>query len=188
MRSPLATQILASLVIGWLGGCGSSTSKNDVPETPAPAASDAPANVPTIVYAKSRLEGDRLIVDVIARGAADIHGAAFRVHWDTAKLSFVDAVGSDAWSRQALRLAKEGVPGELVVTWTEKGQTTETRAAIDAREDTRLGTLTFATKSALETSSDQAMALVMFRNERSVLLDSRGNRIAVAWRDRPLGE
>jgi hypothetical protein len=175
------TTLLAGLaVVPLVLGCGSSAPKNDAPDAPAASVNDTTTNR-AAVYAKSRLEGDRLIVDVIARGAADIHGAAFRMHWDTAKLSFLEAAESDAWSRQALHLAKEGAPGELVVAWTEKGS----GAAIDGREDTRLGTITFTSKNS---GTPESPPQAMFRSDRSMLLDSRGARIDVAWRDKPAGD
>ena len=103
-RRPFLMFVLAVAAIGI--GCGSSAATTDTPPPPAGAAS-AEGNSGGAVYLVSRTEGDRILVDVMARGAADVHGAAFRIHFDPASLALVDARASDVWSRQALRLAVE---------------------------------------------------------------------------------
>jgi hypothetical protein len=113
---------------------------------------------------------DHVIVDVVAHGAADLHGAAFRVTWDPATLSFVEAASGPKWSKEAIALAKEGTPGQLAVVWTEKGQT-----SIDAKDETVLGTLTFAVVSRKSTA-------LAFMNERAQVVDKTGAPVAVTWR------
>lgn len=161
-----------------LAGCESGESRPGPSPVPSGFTPDeaTPAGPPAVYLQGRRVEGERVVVDVIARGAPDVHGAAFRLRWDPAKLTFVQARGSDAWSRQALLLAKEGAPGELAVAWTEKGS----GSAIDARADTRLGSIDFLVK----TLDGAALA---FRADRSMLLDAKGSPVAVAWRGGQVG-
>jgi hypothetical protein len=112
---------------------------------------------------------ERMVVDVVARGAADLHGAAFRVTWDTAALGFVEAKSGTPWSKQSLALAKEGTPGELAVVWAEKGE-----AGIDANGETILGTLAFDVRGRRGTA-------LAFKPERSQLVDKKGARLEASW-------
>src|SRR5690606_31886889 len=81
---------------------------------------------------------ERVAFDVVARGLdRPVHGAAFRLRWDPARLGFVGARASDAWSAKAMALAKEGAPGELVVVWTEVGGA----AGVAVRREEVLGTI-----------------------------------------------
>lgn len=111
----------------------------------------------------------QVVVDVVARGAADLHGAAFRVTWDPASLRFVAAQNGPLWSKQMLALAKEGAPGQLAVVWTEKGET-----SLDASHETVLGTLTFAALSRKSTA-------LAFMLERAQVVDKLGAPVAVTW-------
>ena len=113
---------------------------------------------------------DHVVVDVVARGAADLHGAAFRVTWDPAALSFVEAQSGPTWSKEAIALAKEGTPGQLAVVWTEKGG-----KSVVAKDETVLGTLTFAVVSRKTTA-------LAFMNERAQMVDKSGAPLAVTWR------
>lgn len=165
-----------TLLVLVLESCGSSAPKNDPAPAPSASAGDGGDASGAAVFLKSHLDGDRLVVDVIARGPTDVHGAAFRLYWDTTRLSFVDASASDAWSKQVLALAKEGAPGELAVAWTEKGS----GATIDARQDTRLGTITFSSPAGAP-APPRDDAAPRFRVERSKLVDSKGVRLDVGW-------
>jgi hypothetical protein len=111
----------------------------------------------------------RIAVDVVARGAADLHGAAFRMTWDPEALTFVGASSGAAWSKTALSLAKEGSPGALAVAWAEMGE-----AAIDATNETVLGTLSFELKGRRGTP-------LTFQKERSQLVDKKGAGIRARW-------
>lgn len=125
------------------------------------------------VFLRDRLDPlapNHLVLDVVARGAADIHGAAFRVTWDPEALGFLEAAGGPSWSRTALAVAKEGAPGELAVAWAEKGE-----AGIDATGDTVLGTISFDVRSRKGTA-------LAFRTERSQLVDKKGVRVDATWR------
>ena len=113
---------------------------------------------------------DHVIVDVVARGAVDLHGAAFRVTWDPATLGFVEAQSGPTWTKDAVALAKEGTPGQLAVVWTEKGETSH-----DATGETVLGTLTFSVLSRKSTA-------LAFMNERAQMVDKSGAPLAVTWR------
>lgn len=116
----------------------------------------------------------RVAFDVVARGAGDVHGAAFRVSWDPAAMVFVEATSGASWSKTALALAKEGAPGQLAVAWTEKGE-----RSIDATAETVLGTLIFDAKS-------HASTTLAFTTERSQVVDKKGRRIAAQWLDESL--
>jgi hypothetical protein len=162
--------VAATAITAALGGCSSEAPK------PAPAPARPAFEVDAwqagpAVFLRGRVDGDHVTVDVVARELGDLHGIAFRLHWDAEKLALVEARGSDAWSKQALVLAKEGLPGELVVTFSEKG----TGVTLDAREETTLGSIDF------RRSSTEGVPLA-FRAERSMLLDSKGKRLAAAWR------
>jgi hypothetical protein len=153
-------------------GCESQEEKAPPPPVPVGFTPDSdPGGGSAEVYLKGRVAGDRVVVDVIAKGAADVHGAAFRLHWDSSKLAFVEARGSDAWSQQAVLVAKEGIPGELVVAWTEKG----TGKPLDARDDTILGSIDFAVKT-------HDGASLSFRTDRSMLIDTKGTNLVSTWR------
>lgn len=168
MRAALLAATFAALA----AGCDSSDAKKADARPEAGFATEEPAKTHPAVFLRGRADGDRAVVDVVARGAArDVHGAAFRLRWDPAKLAFVEARASDAWSASAVRLAKEGLPGELVVAWTEKGGS----AGFDAADETILGTLHFAVKTRERTD-------IAFRPDRSTLRDATGAPIAVEWR------
>lgn len=112
---------------------------------------------------------NRMVIDVVARGVADVHGAAFRVTWDSEALGFVEATSGPVWSKTALALAKEGAPGQLAVAWTEKGE-----VGTDATGETVLGTLVFDVKGRKGTS-------IAFKTERSQLVGRKGARVDVSW-------
>jgi hypothetical protein len=138
----------------------------------ADAKDDGAQGATVILRSRSLLltPAGQVVVDVVARGAADLHGAAFRVTWDPAALSFVEAQSGPAWSKEAIALAKEGTPGQLAVVWTEKGETSH-----DATGETVLGTLTFALVSRKSTA-------LAFMNERAKLVDKSGAPVDVTWR------
>jgi hypothetical protein len=125
----------------------------------------------TSVSLRGRLDPlapDRFVVDVVARGTVNLHGAAFRVTWDADALGFVEARSGPPWSKNALALAKEGAPGQLAVAWSERGET-----GIDAT-DAILGTLVFQTKPHRGTR-------LSFKTERSQLVDKKGTRLDAHW-------
>ncbi len=167
----------AALVFGFTGACDSSEkSKGDAPRSaPDADASPAPAQAAT-VFLRGRVDGDRARVEVVVRGAPrDLHGAAFRLRWPAHALTFVEARTSDAWSPSAIRLAKEGLPGELVVVWSEKGQ----GAGVRTKDETVLGSLDFTVTA--KGSSASAHTELLFRPERSTLRDASGTPMAVEW-------
>jgi len=172
---PAAAALLA-LALGCVPGCNTSEvySKGTGPmafAADAPAA-DAPADGASVVLRSRPLEvvpRDHVIVDVVARGAKDLHGAAFRVTWDPETLTFVEAQNAAVWSKQLIALAKEGTPGQLAVVWTEKGET-----SLDATAETVLGTLTFEIKGRKSTA-------LAFMQERARVVDKLGAPVAVKW-------
>ena len=149
------------------------TSDNRSSGTSGPVAfvGEAPADG-AVVFLRERpnaLEPGRVVVEVVARGAGDLHGAAFRVTWDPEALAFVRASGGDKWSKAALALAKEATPGQLAVAWTEKGE-----LGIDASGEAVLGALVFESRSHKGTT-------IAFKTERSMLVDKKGVAVKVAW-------
>jgi hypothetical protein len=113
---------------------------------------------------------DRVVVDVVARGAPDLHGAAFRVTWDPATLVFAEAQSAPVWSKQLVALATEGTPGQLAVVWTEKGE-----KSLDATAETVLGTLTFDVRGRKSTT-------LAFVEQRAQVVDRRGVAVPMTWR------
>lgn len=155
-------------------GCTSSDSGEGGPNRPASFVGETPGEGATVFLrgrpAGTQPAGGPVVVDVVARGAADLHGAAFRVTWDTNALAFVEAQSGSVWSKQALALSKEGTPGQLAVTWTEKGE-----RGIDATGEVVLGTLVFDARGRGETP-------LTFKTERSQVVDKKGAPLVVSWR------
>lgn len=126
-----------------------------------------------LVFMRARADGaerDTLVVDVVARGAPEVNGAALRVLFDPAALRFVEAAPGAAWPRVVTSVAKEGTPGQLAIAWGVRGA-----ISIDARDETLLGTLKFVRKTKTESS-------IRFKTERSSLVDRRGLPVEVAFR------
>src|SRR5687767_8781630 len=93
----LASVSMASLSLAL--GCSSDEPKRRPSGTFEP---DRPkTNHPAVFLRGRQGTGERLLVDVVANGLdRDLHGAAFRLHWDPTRLGWSGAQGSDAWSRQ----------------------------------------------------------------------------------------
>lgn len=170
-RGLLPLLLITPVLTTPLLGCESQEVQAPPPPVPVGFTPDEGGGAGAEVYLKGRVAADRVVVDVIAKGATDVHGVAFRLHWDSAKLGFIEARGSDAWSQKAVLVAKEGIPGELVVAWTEKG----TGKPLDARDDTILGSIDFAVKT-------RDGAALSFRADRSMLIDTKGTNLASTWR------
>ena len=98
----------SALLVAVASGCSSSSTS----DAPGPLAfnSDPDSNAASEVYLEGRTEGDRVIVDVMAKGVKDVHGTAIRVKWDPDALSLVEATPSNLWSKQAVLLSKEALP------------------------------------------------------------------------------
>lgn len=153
-------------------GCTSEPRDGDAPG-PLAFTPEAPEEGATVAL-RGRpvpLAPGRILIDVVARGAADVHGAAFRVTWDPEVLAFVESRSGAPWSKTALALAKEGSPGQLAVVWAERGE-----VGVDARSETVLGTLAFEVKSRRGTP-------LAFKVERSQLVDKKGTPIEARWLD-----
>lgn len=150
--------------------CGGSKA-GDGPNGPLTFGEDPSSDGDAVVFLRGRSEGGRVYVDVVARGVNDVHGAAFRVKWDPGAIGFVEAKASPTWSKDAVVVAREAVPGQLLVAWSEKGGA----SGHDAMDATVLGTLIFDAKS-------RAGTPVSFRTERSRLVDHQGKPLTVTWR------
>jgi len=168
LRGALVALLLA-VACGGLG-CGGSSSRD---ESGAPPYAFQPegTNDGPVVFLRERLGGSRVQVDVVARGILEVHGSAFRVTWDPAALSFVQAQAGPSWSSRALLLAREAAPGELAVAWAEKGEA----RGHDATSELLLGTLVFEAKG-------QKGTPLAFRAARSALVDRAGRELPVTWR------
>jgi hypothetical protein len=168
----LASASLLALALAFVPGCTSRETRSG--DGPMGFVPDGPAAVEgaTVSLSGGTVDAifpNRVVLDVVARGARDVHGAAFRVTWDPESLGFVEARSGAPWSRQVVALAKEGSPGQLAVAWTEKGET-----GIDASGETVIGTLVF------ELRGDKGTAL-SFKTERSLLVDKRGAPVTTKW-------
>jgi hypothetical protein len=168
----LASASLLGVALAFVPGCTSSDTRSGdgpmgfVPEAPVAAEG---ATVSLSGATVDAFFPNRLVVDVVARGARDVHGAAFRVTWEPESLAFVEARSGAPWSKQVVALAKEGSPGQLAVAWTEKGET-----GIDASSETVIGTLVF------ELRGHKGTALT-FKTERSQLVDKKGAPVTTKW-------
>lgn len=138
---------------------------------PVSFSADPPSDGAT-VFLRGKPEGDRVVVDVVARGAAEVHGSALRVTWNPNELTHVETKQSLVWSKTAFFAAKEGTPGQLAIAWTERGPA----ASIDASSETVLGTMVFHVKG-------RSGSAIAFKTERSALVDVKGNTIPVAFRN-----
>jgi hypothetical protein len=162
----------ALLVVALTSGCSSSPSGEN---PPGPLVFNADLGSGggggSEVFLEGRTEGERVILNIVAKGVKEVHGTAFRVKWDPEALGFVSAAPSDAWSTSAILVSKEALPGTLVVAWAEKGEA----VGHDATEPLVLGTLTFDAKG-------RKGSAVSFRTERSEIVDHEGKSQTVSWR------
>lgn len=151
-------------LLSMLIACDASTPRRGEPPTPEqpPAAVDE-----RVVFL--RRAGDR--VEVVARGVEEIHGIAFRLKWDPATLSLGNAHASEAWSGHVLVVGKETAPGELAGVWSERGPA----PGIHATGETVLGWL--------EISSSADQAVPAFVAERSKVVDAKGKRVDLRFRN-----
>ena len=178
MRHPLLASmapVASVLVLATsfaLGGCNSKVVRESPGGGPVSFAADPSSDGPSVTLRgrTAALAPSRLEVEVVARGAPDLHGAAFRVTWDPAALTFVEAKSEAPWSKNAMAMAKEGAPGQLAVVWTEQGE-----RSIDASKETVLGTLVFHARGHKATP-------LTFKVERSQLVDKKGERVEAQWR------
>jgi hypothetical protein len=152
------------LVVGLVAGCSSDPG-------PVAFAADPPSDGAT-VFLRGAPEGDRVVVEVVARGAPEVHGSALRVTWNPGELTHVETKQGLAWSKSAFFLAKEGTPGQLAISWTERGPS----ASIDATNETVLGTMVFHVKG-------RGGSAIAFKTERSALVDMTGKTIPVTFRN-----
>lgn len=160
-----------SLFLVLVGGCGSDAPKGrPTPHTNGSPPDAAVAPTPTV---RLRWNGnlEHAVIDVVAGDVSAIHGAAFRLTWDPAKLSASEVTAGTEWSPQALRAAKEGLPGELVVLWTERGA----GGGVNASSEAVLGSIAVTLKTSEPAS-------ISFRPERSTLRNAKDEAIAVEWR------
>jgi hypothetical protein len=170
----LAAACALALALGCVPGCNSTEVRTTGtgPMSFAADAAHATGDGASVVLRSRPLEIvplNHVVVDVVARGAADLHGAAFRVTWDPETLTFVEAQSAPVWSKQLIALAKEGAPGQLAVVWAEKGET-----SLDATSETVLGTLTFELRS-------RKSSPLTFMQERAQVVDKLGAPVAVTW-------
>lgn len=153
-----------------LAGCGSVATQSAEPGPIAFQSDNAPSAGATVFLRGMPTLGDRIVFEVVARGAKEVHGVAFRVTYDADTLTFAGSEPGASWSKNVLALSKEGSPGQLAVTWTEKGE-----IGIDASPDTVLGTVTFEVKGRKATP-------VSFKVERSQIVDKKGAKLPATWR------
>lgn len=151
-----------------LAGCDGG--KGAAPTVNLPSFVAEPPGEGALVFMRAHADGDALTVDVVARGAPEVNGAALRVLFDPAALRFVEAAPSAVWPRVVTAVAKEGTPGQLAIAWGIRGA-----VSIDAKDETLLGTLKFVRTSKVESA-------VRFKTERSSLVDRRGLPVEMAFR------
>ena len=160
-----------ALALGCAPGCNTSEVRTTGNGPVVFSAAEAPLQGASIVLRSRPLVPlDRVVVDVVARGAPDLHGAAFRVTWNPGTMAFTEAQSAPVWSKQLVALATEGTPGQLAVVWTEKGE-----KSLDATAETVLGTLTFEVRGRKSTA-------LAFVEERAQVVDKRGVAVPMTWR------
>ena len=162
---------LLSLSLTAASGCTSGNARDGNAGGPVAMTTEAPGEGASVSL-RGRVDPlapSQVVLDVVARGAADLHGAAFRMTWDPEAITFVSATSGTPWSKQVLAMAKEGSPGQLAVLWTEKGET-----GIDASHETVIGTVTFAPRG-------RQGSPIAFKTERSQLVDKQGVPIVATW-------
>jgi hypothetical protein len=152
-----------------LAGCTAADAPHDAPASVATFVGD-PAPAGPAVFVRGHGDASNLYVDVLARGAPDVHGAALRVTFDPDALAFVGSEAAPVWTKKSMALAKEGTPGQLAIAWFAKGE-----RGVAAGDETLLGTLTFAVHG----SKGSAIA---FKPERSALVDRKGTPVELAFR------
>lgn len=157
--------LAAVLLVACTSGQSASGDRDGASPFTADPAPDGPA-----VYVRGRGDASNVVLDVVARGAPDVHGTALRVTFDPDALTFVEAAAAPVWTRRSMALAKEGSPGQLAIAWFAKGE-----RGFAANDETVLGTLTFATKSKKESA-------IAFRAERSAIVDRQGRPLDVVFR------
>ncbi len=157
-----------ALLACLLFACGKTDGSAAPPPPPVAFVSDDHGDG-AAVFLRGRTEGNKLLVDVVARGAPDVHGAALRVKFDHRALAFVSALPGGVWSKSAISISAEGTPGQLAIAWTEKGE-----VGIEAKEDSTLGTITFERLT-------PAASPLRFKSERCALVDHLGATVPVAW-------
>jgi hypothetical protein len=161
-----------AIALGCAPGCNTTEVRTTGNGPIVFSAADAENTIGASITLRSRplVPLDRIVVDVVARGAPDLHGAAFRVTWDPQTMVFADAQSAPVWSKQLVALATEGSPGQLAVVWTEKGE-----KSLDATAETVLGTLTFDVRGRKSTA-------LAFVEERAQVVDKRGVAVPMTWR------
>jgi hypothetical protein len=170
----------AARSFGWIAlalalGCAPGCNTTEVRTTGSgpivfSAAEAEPVGASISLRSRPLVPLDRVVVDVVARGAPDLHGAAFRVTWDPQTMVFAEAQSAPVWSNKLVALATEGTPGQLAVVWTEKGE-----KSLDATAETVLGTLTFDVRGRKSTA-------LVFVEERAQVVDKRGVAVPMTWR------
>lgn len=135
---------------------------------------EPPADGATVFF-RGHTAGEHVSVEIVAKGAPSLYGAALRVTYDPSSLKLASAKQSDVWPDDSILLANEGQPGQLAIVWTRQGK----GEPIAAAEETVLGTLE------LDALGCKGTALA-FRVERSDLVGPDGASLHPAFRSAKL--
>lgn len=160
--------IIAAIALGACSGDdgGSSRPTAGVGFVPAPA----PSGV-SVSLEERELGADRLVIDVVANGAADLYGAAFRLKYDPAVLAFSKLEPASGWgSAPPIVLSNAAEPGLLVAVLSNKGKSAGVSGA-----KLPLATITF------QLVKKEATSLELLAT-RSALVSAKGKNIdGVSW-------
>lgn len=159
-------RLIAALL---LAGCTSAEGPTGAPPPASGFDADPGADGPA-VFVRGRGDASNVYLDVVARGAPDVHGAALRLTFDPGALAFVAGEAAPVWTRKSMALAREGTPGQLAIAWFAKGE-----RGFAADDETVLGTLTFSVRGTVGSA-------VEFKAERSAIVDRHGRPVRVAFR------
>lgn len=168
MKTRLTSLLLSAFALG------ASACSESEPTTAGPLVATAePGKTGAWVSLEPRLEGDTLLVDVVAHGVVEVSGIALRIDHPTwAKLDKRDI--GPGWDPAALHLTKSVGAHEVSLVDTVKGTT----AGLAVGERKVLSTVRFRVEGAPVSGDLGALKVVPIRSE---LRDGAGRVVEMAY-------
>ena len=168
MKTTIATLLLSAMAVG-AAACSESepTASGPLVATAEPGKSGA------WIGLEPRIEGDALLVDVVAHGVPEVSGIALRIDHPTwAKLDKRDI--GPGWDPSAVHLTKSVGAHEVSLVDTVKGET----AGVAVGERKVLSTVRFRVEGAPSSGDLGALKVVPIRSE---LRDGAGRVVELAY-------
>ncbi len=168
MKNTLTTLLLTAFAMG------STACSESEPTASGPlVATTEPGKTGAWVGLEPRLEGDALLVDVVAHGVPEVSGLALRIDHPTwAKLDKRDI--GPGWAPSALHLTKSVGAHEVSLVDTVKGET----AGLPVGERKVLSTVRFRVEGAPTSGDLGALKVVPIRSE---LRDGAGRVVEMGY-------